>query len=175
MSRTILHEDERGFIIADGNELTIGSKIDDPPKLRLTAPLTTHGGGGGAISANFHNGSGAVDGHGQVEMGMIRFEQAEDVRGQASNPKCEINFLLNDGSGVGDSSMRKPLAFIWNLVTRTLLYLGGNLTDTMWSPSGLTFTQQQDDGNFVTYQVSIPFNKGANPHAVWSAWTGFIG
>jgi len=45
----------------------------------------------------------------------------------------------------------------------------------MWSPDGLKFTQQQNDGNFVTYEVDVPFDIGANPIAKWSAWTGFIG
>jgi len=45
----------------------------------------------------------------------------------------------------------------------------------MWAPSGLFFTQQQADGNFVTYRITTPFDKSANPKAVWSAWTGFIG
>ena len=48
-------------------------------------------------------------------------------------------------------------------------------TDTMWAPNGLSFTQQQDDGNFVTYTTTVPFSKaGEHVKAVWSAWTGKI-
>lgn len=49
----------------------------------------------------------------------------------------------------------------------------GKITDTMWAPNGLFFTQQQDDGNFVTYAASAPYSK-ANATPVWSAWTGKI-
>jgi hypothetical protein len=50
---------------------------------------------------------------------------------------------------------------------------GGVVTDTMWAPSGLYFTQQQADGNFVTYRALAPFDK-ANAQPVWSAWGGLI-
>ena len=47
----------------------------------------------------------------------------------------------------------------------------GGITDTMWAPDGSAFTQQQSDGNFVTYKATVPFSKD-NVKAVWSAWTG---
>jgi hypothetical protein len=100
----ILEENDRGWVALDGNELVVGSKVDDPPKLRLTQPLTKNGGGGGAISYCFHKIFGrAVSGTETVEMGMLRMEQASDVRGQDNNPKAEMNFLLNDGSGNADA------------------------------------------------------------------------
>jgi hypothetical protein len=68
--------------------------------------------------------------------------------------------------------MRKPLAFIFNAVTQALIQILGARTDTIWAPDGLTFTQQQSDGNVVSYVVSRPFDKGANPKALWSSWTG---
>jgi hypothetical protein len=48
--------------------------------------------------------------------------------------------------------MRKPLAFIYNAVTQALIQILGARTDTIWAPDGLTFTQQQSDGNFVQLQ-----------------------
>lgn len=177
MSRTVIFEDDRGFLAMEGNELTVGSKIDDPPKLRLTSPTYSHGAGGGCVSYNRSTRAGAVCfGNDQQEMALDRVEQASDVRGNPSNLKAERNFLLNDGSSGADSAMQKPLAFVWNLVTRNLLGLGGSgRTDTMWAPDGLHFTQQQSDGNFVTYEVTRPFDKSASPKALWSAWTGVIG
>jgi len=172
VSRTVLHDDERGYVVVEGNELTVGSKIDDPPKVRLTSPTYSHGGGGGAVSFNSSPESISF-GDRQTEMAMIRVEQAEDVRGQVANPKAEINFLLNDG-GTTDANMQKPFAFVWNTITQLRLAFVER-TDTMWAPSGLFFTQQQADGNFVTYRITTPFDKSANPKAVWSAWTGFIG
>lgn len=170
----ILYEDDYGFLAMDGNELTVGSKVDDPPKLRLTSTITATGGGGGVVSFNRSRQAGVVcDGHSQEEMAMLRVEQAEDVRGQEGNLKAEFNFLANTGASGDDSAMQKPLAFIWNCITRTRLALFGETrTDTMWAPDGLTFTQQQADGNFASYRVDQPFDKQANPVALWSAWTG---
>lgn len=115
----ILSENDRGYVALDGNELIIGSKIDDPPKVRLTSPLYPTGGGGGAISFNYSREIGVVcDGHQQDEIAMIRVEQAEDVRGQLGNRKAELNLMLADGSGVGD--VVKPFACVYNAVTRIL-------------------------------------------------------
>lgn len=166
----ILAETDTGWIGFEGNELTIGSKVDDPPKLRLTAPCTDHGGGGGVVSFNFSRNAGICDGHNQTEVGMIRVEQAEDVRGNSGNTKAELSFMLGDGSGIGD--VQKPFAFVWNAITRFLIGVLGGPSDTIWAPSGLYFTQQQADGNFVSYQVDRPFDKSATPVALWSAWTG---
>lgn len=172
--KTILHEDEYGYVIAEGNELTIGSKVDDPPKVRITSKITQNGAGGGCISFNASRSYSVCFGSDQDEMAIDRVEQAQDVRGQTGNLKAERNFMVNDGSGSHDGAMQKPFAFVWNALTRLRLNFGTYYPDTMWAPNGLTFTQQQSDGNFVTYTVERPFDKGANPIPVWSAWTGKI-
>lgn len=33
------------------------------------------------------------------------------------------------------------------------------VSDTLWSPDGMWFTQQQTDGNLVKYKATIPFSK----------------
>jgi len=115
----ILAENEYGWIAFEGNELTIGSKVGDPPKLRLTSPINADGGGGGVISFNFSRQAGVVcDGHQQDEVAMIRVEQAEDVRGQLGNRKAEMGLMLADGSGIGD--VVKPFACVYNAITRIL-------------------------------------------------------
>lgn len=171
----IIAESDIGYIGFEGNELTIGSKIDDPAKVRLTAPMTEHGGAGGVVSFNKSRQPGIVcDGHQQEEMAMLRVEQAEDVRGQVGNLKAEFNFLVNTGESGNDSAMVKPLAFVWNMVTRSLLSVfgGESRTDTMWAPNGLSFTQQQNDGNFVTYRTSVPFSKaGEHVTYIWQSGT----
>lgn len=43
----IIAENERGYVALDGNELIVGSKIVDPPKVRVTSPCDQTGGGGG--------------------------------------------------------------------------------------------------------------------------------
>jgi hypothetical protein len=51
------------------------------------------------------------------------------------------------------------------------LGLIGINNDTIWSPDGLSFTQQQNDKNFVTYKVDRPYDKTANPVALWASGT----
>lgn len=170
----IIAESDIGYLLFDGNELTIGSKIDDPAKIRGTSKIYDHGGGGFAISANASLQDGVCDGHSQREMGMLRWEQAGDVRGQANNPKCEANFMLNDGGGGEDSNMQKPFAFTFDAITRlTLPLVGGGSSGgaQLWSTNRQFLTQQQDDGNLVQYDMSNP----NQPRAIWSSWTGFIG
>lgn len=166
MAKQILFEDERGYLLMDGNELTIGSKIDDPPKIRLTSPGTEHGGAGGVVSFNLSRNTGTIcDGHQQTEMAMIRVEQASDVRGQASNPKAEINFLLNDG-GTADSNMQKPFAFIWNAITTLKLALGFGAAQQDFLQAGPYRFYLQGDRNLVLYDTSTtPWT------AVWSSGT----
>ncbi len=170
-----------GFEGFEANERTIGSKVDDPPKLRLTAPLTDHGGGGGVVSFNASRQSGIPQlGGQQTEMGMIRVEQAEDVRGQTGNPKAEISFMLNDGSGDGDAAMTKPLAFTCDGITRISpglansfrALVGGGVSgggSGLTSPQGRMTLQLQEDGNMVVYDTLLSPWK-----AVWSIWTGPI-
>jgi len=137
----IIAENDRGFLGLDGNELVLGSKVPDPAKLRGTAPVNADGGGGFVISANLSRHAGvAIDGHDMVEMGMLRWEQAGDVRGQVGNPKCEINFMLNDGGGDSDSNMFKPLAFVWNAVTRIIPDFATALRGALGGVSSTTFT-----------------------------------
>jgi len=165
----IIAENDRGYVGLDGNELFVGSKVFDPPKVRLTAPANEDGGGGGVISANISRQAGVVcDGHQQVEIGFARFEQSESVRGQASNPRAEFAVNLNDGSGGGDSSMCKPLAFECDHVTRDSIGVSGTggSPSRFVSPNGRWWLQIQDDGNFVIYDSADP----NHPKATFDLW-----
>lgn len=54
----------------------------------------------------------------------------------------------------------------------TQMVTTGLMPDTMWAPNGKAFTQQQDDGNFVTYVTDVPFSKDpAHARAIWSSGT----
>lgn len=168
----ILAENEIGYLLFDGNELTIGSKIGDPPKCRLTSPINADGGGGGVISYNASRQAGVVcDGHQQTEMAMDRVEQAEDVRGQIGNYKAERNFMVSDASGDGADGMHKPLAFTYDAVTHDTLGLSGGVTtppaaggfpNKLVSPDGLLeFDIQNGDAPNATLYIRPALDQPA--------------
>lgn len=178
MSATVLAESDIGYVIFEGNELTIGSKVDDPPKVRFTAPIDHRkGGGGGALSFNHSRHYGVIcPGSDQGEMGLLRVEQAFDVRGTPSNLKGEMSIQLSDG-GDQDSAMGKVLDFTLTVVDTVSsafrqLFGGAASTDRMCSVDGRFTTVQQGDGNFVTYDANLgPLSPET---AIWSAWHGKI-
>lgn len=173
----------RGF---EGNELTVGSKVDDPAKYRCSSPITEHGGGGCVLSFNFHRAIGEVAfGGRQTELAMLRVEQAEDRRG-TFDPKAEFNFLCNDGSSGGDAAMQKCLSFTWTGITRMSPWIlrdlrqligGGGVgasggTSRMESPGGQYWLQLQSDGNYVIYDTFV-FNEDGSmkPTAYFDLWS----
>lgn len=181
-AQTVIYDSPIGFVSAEGNELTIGAKNDDADKLRLTQPITEHGGGGGVISFNLHKSLGqVVFGQRQVEMAMIRVEQSSDVRGTFL-PKGEFNFFANDG-GEQDSNMRRAFSFTWNEVTylqpgiaaglaariAPFLPTSGAGNGTVLSPDGRFMLAMQGDGNLVVYRWDVDHWT-----ATWSIWTGPI-
>jgi hypothetical protein len=173
----IIAENEKGYVGLDGNELIVGSKVMDPPKVRMTCPTDEHGGGGGVLSANISRHAGiACDGHQQVEIGFLRFEQSEAVRGQPGNPRGEYNVLLNVG-GEDDAAMQRGLSFEADRITQinpALLASLGSLLGAsgagspsrLASPNGQWWMQMQDDGNFVVYDATDP----SRPTPVFDLW-----
>ena len=165
-----------GFVGFEGNEQTIGSKIDDPAKVRITVPISEHGGGGGVVSFDASRVWGTVQfGGNQTEMAMLRVEQAADVRGQINNPKAEFNFLCNDGSGTGDTAMQKCLSFTYTGITNIspgiaasfrALVGGGTTPSRIASPNNMYWLQLQSDGNYVIYDVANP----NTPTPVFDLW-----
>lgn len=109
-----------GWFSAEGNETTTGAKNFDPAKSRLATPISsTDGGGGGVWSANRARNPGQVcEGGQQEEMGFMRIEQSESVRGSDSNLRAEFNLFLNDGSGAGDSAMVRAFALECDRITK---------------------------------------------------------
>lgn len=163
-----LDETPTGFALFDGNEFSIGSKEDDPSKVRVTAPTTAHGGGGGVYSFSRSREAGVPQtGHQQEEMGFIRVEQSEAVRGDPTNNRAELNIFLNRG-GTEDEDMVRAIAIECDRVTQInpdllssfqqLLNTGGpsGWPSRMASPNNRYWLQLQDDGNFVIYDALDP-------------------
>ena len=173
----MIAENDKGYVALDGNELIVGSKIVDPPKVRVTSPTDERGGGGGVFSANISRRAGVpCDGHQQVEIGFLRFEQSEAVRGQPMNPRAEYNVLLNVG-GEDDAAMQRGLAFEADRITQINPALLSSLASRMGSttgdapsrfvsPNGRWWLQMQDDGNFVIYDAADP----SKPKATFDLW-----
>lgn len=170
----ILAENEVGFVGLDGNELIVGSKIDDPPKLRLTAPMTDHGGGGGVVSFSRSRRAGVVvDGHEQDEMGFVRIEQSESVRGDPNNLRSEFNILLHTGDSGDD--VHRGIALETDCITKINPGLAadfgigsgdGASSSRFESPNGRYWVQMQNDGNFVIYDALDP----AHPKVLFDLW-----
>lgn len=173
-----------GYTGFESNELTVGSQKDDPAKVRISSPITEHGGGGGVLSYNFHRFFGVAFGGQQCEMAMIRVEQAEDVRG-SFDPKAEFNFLANDGGGCEDVNMTKPLAFTAHHITRLDTGIAADLAARIapYLPGGMQqpssdklvsgrfeLDLQSADGNIVLYNQQCD----GSYNAVWTMLTGFI-
>jgi hypothetical protein len=98
-------------------------------------------------------GSGSTD---QAQVKIFNAVPPDPQRGFAGGIFCDVPvFAPNLGSGGGS---------------------GGFDIVRMWAPDGLHFTQQQSDGNFVTYRTRVPYSIAPQDvTAVWSAWTGRIG
>lgn len=169
-----------GWESFEGNESTTGAKNFDPAKQRIATPISpTDGGGGGVVSFNRARHPGMVNEGGQQdEMGFIRVEQSESVRGQEGNLRSELNVFLNDGSGAGDAAMVRAVAIECDRVTKinpgllvSLQQLigasgGGSSSSRFTSPNGRWWLQIQDDGNYVIYDAAAP----QHPKAIFDLW-----
>lgn len=189
---SVLHDTPIGWVSLEGNELTIGSKIDDPPKIRLAAPCTPHGGGGGVVSFNVARNMGQVcEGSQQVEIGYLRVEQSDSVRGQEGNPRGEMNFFLSDGSSEADAAMVRAFAVECDRITKMHPGLRESLRRWLLEPDDVIpasaetrppfrmlsadgnielILQNADAINFVIYDLRRP----EGDRAIWSASTGWI-
>jgi hypothetical protein len=113
---------------------------------------------------------------GDVKVGDTRYEKGMfGIRHDDDFPKdvqaFEFALYLQDPGGTEDATMRCR----WRVTTRGVEVNGqplvGSIPAFMQSPDGRWRTQQQSDGNFVTYDMTAP----GGPKAVWSAWHGKIG
>jgi hypothetical protein len=173
----LIHDTPTGALAHDGNELYSDSKVDDPAAYRLGAPPTQRG--LGKLSGDIIEQGGV-----RHEVVLVQFKQTENAQNQIDGKGGEFYLgLAKENAGTTDDAMVDVLTatvkdgfrFKLPVYAPNLGGSSGAYANDMWSPNGLYVTQQQDDGNFVTYRLSRPYDKGANPVAVWSAWSGPTG
>lgn len=177
----VLGETAGGRLVYDGrNETWQDSRDTDPSKFRVGSPIGRDGGGGGAISGDALPDPSNPNST-RVELGFVCFTQNEYVRGDTQNYTGMVKMFLRDDSipevngnadpkylpvltgYLGDTKGHPALELHprWIEALRQALGAmpaGGRTTD-LWSSDGLWVTQQQTDGNCVTYQLKRPYDK----------------
>lgn len=168
---SIIADTSNGQLRLQGNETITDAKDADAAKVRVgSRHVPGKSGGGGAYSFDVIE---------EVSEGNHRTEAVVMVGG-FNGSGGELGICIWNGvEPITDPGQPKVVEMRHNEIEfkvpiRAPNLAGGGVTDTMWAPDGRTFTQQQSDGNFVTYTASAPWSK-ANATAVWSAWTGKIG
>ena len=136
------------------NELVLDGKaaFDDPVKFRGSS---THPGGYlVCVSGDL------IDGP-RYEKGFFAIRHDDDYPKDVK--AYEFVVFLQDPNGIEDSTMRPHLRVTHQYIEvhnqRVSFGGGGGLPDTIWSPDGVWFTQQQADGNLVKYKTAVPFDK----------------
>lgn len=176
----ILYDLGNGQFRMQGNEIIIDAKDADAAKFRVGSRYVPgECGGGGAYSWDLIQ---------EVHEGNRRVEAAVLVGG-FNGRTGEVGLCIWNGRDPGDirdEDQKKVVEFRpdeieFRVPIKAPNFTGGGgapseqLVGRMWAPNGLSFTQQQSDGNFVTYLTQVPFNiASTNVKAVWSAWTGPI-
>jgi len=161
----------RGYFRSVGdNESTLVSTMDDPPKQRQGVQWQEGWGRSlGAQSFNHVRANGIED-----EIVLIQGKM-DDRYALGPEAAGEIRWDIKAPGVNNDAAMRGVMnAFHdqirFNVPISAPNLVGGGVTPNfMDSPNGCYRTQQQNDGNFVTYHTcEMPWR------AVWSAWTGQI-
>lgn len=154
----MIAENDSGKLTFDSDELTIESITkdgdSDKPKVRLNSEITDSSYGGGGVSFD------AKDGNVQRELGLIKGEQSDKVRGNRSSLQGMIQILINNG-GPDDSNMvhcidlyHNELYLYPDILASLRRQLNNTVTDrpySLISPDGYWLVQMQNDGNLVKY------------------------
>lgn len=165
----VIEQNAEGKLIFNGNELKVVSLISlgDAAFMKVVSPYVEgESGGGGGFSIDVGDEGRnipLVELLGAMYQGGAEAKLVVLKKGAGMNPEDGDYMTVMEFTSEG-LEFKVPVKG---------LGAGGGITDTMWSPDGMSFTQQQSDGNFVTYGASVPFSK-TNVMALWSAWTGFI-
>lgn len=167
----------------DGNETLQDAKNADAAKFRVGSPYEQgQSGGGGAFSFDV---IGGLPPRKDGSAPPARVEVAVLTGGMQTNGGGEVGLSITKPgtfSDIDDAAQKKVVEFRADgiefkvPISAPNLGGGGGVPEypvRMWAPNGLSFTQQQDDGNFVTYRTNVAFSiDPQHVRAVWSAWTG---
>ncbi len=139
--------------------------FDDPVKHRM----------GATISRVYGILSGDRLGISRKECTMLQFRENDRHPGQDGG---QFRFFAQRPGTEDDANMIPLLDLdtdkaVFHVPVEGLGGGGGAYPDSMWSPDGLFVTQQQSDGNFVSYELARPFDRGRF-RALWSSWGGKV-
>jgi hypothetical protein len=152
---------EKNEVVLDGK-----SSFHDPVKYRGSSRFPY--GWLVAISGDVRTGDDIGDP--RYEKGFFGIRHDDDFPKETQ--AYEFALYVQEPGGTEDATMKCRLRVTSQYMeVNGQRLVSGGVTDTMWAPDGMCFTQQQADGNFVTYHASAPWSK-AHAKAVWSAWTG---
>lgn len=154
------------FRSAGDNEVElVDTSAGDPVKIRLGA---RNGNGLGAVSVNRVRANGVQD-----EAALI-YGKLDDRYPSQLVGMWDI-FVQRPGVE-GDAGMIRKVEIYWDRVVfhgpvEGISGAGSAYPNAMWSGDGHYVTQQQDDGNFVTYYLVHPFDR-SQFLPVWASWFG---
>lgn len=162
MSETVLHNDDRGRLVVDGNEAILTDKVagGDPVAIRLRSENETKG----KLSVDkFVNGAWR-------ELGLIGFKEDERARtNPAHRNAVEYEFWTHIAGRdtFEDADYERAFAIRHDGV---VFYKGGAAaSNVLRSTNGQVLLAAQDDGNLVLYVDGQPVRAlfGVPPERVW--------
>jgi hypothetical protein len=178
----VIEDNSKGVLWNNnGNETIMDSKFSDASKFRVGSPYEKgQSGGGGAFSFDI---IGGMPPRQDGSAPPTRVEVALFTGAVTSEGGGEVGLSITrpgTWSDIDDAAQQKVVEFRGDQVEFKVPISAPNLGAAvpvnvvrMWAPNGLSFTQQQDDTNFVTYVTSVAFSiDPSHVKAVWSRMTG---
>lgn len=180
----ILARSHNGLHWFGGNETRTDAKDADASASRLGSrhiPGQSGGGGKRSFDVFFQFDHEPTD----EELLVAKRIEAAVIVGGFNGTGGEIGICIwngRDQNDIEDADQIKVVEMRHNEVEFKVPIIAPNLQGVngavgpvtrMWAPDGLHFTQQQMDGNFVTYRTKVAWSiDPLDVKAIWSAWTG---
>ena len=155
-----------GYLDFDGNELTVGSKIDDPPKIRMTNPAP--GGSYGCISGNRTRADGS-----QLEKVLLILKPDDASAGQ-QHEGGSYDFFAQLAGTEDDAGMVRVKTLTTQFEETYVPVIGTPVGGSrFYSPNGRYCWNYQNDGHQVQYDTHNSTDESTWT-AVWSNWFGLL-